>query len=222
MRVLHSTPSRSGTLCGVSRRRDGWWGIAFLILLLLQASMVSVPTAEDSAEHVKALYGAHGALIVIAQAIGALALFPLVMFARALDRRARASGGAGRGWIMPAAVFVVVAEIVTNAVPVVIVAMSSASPAAAHTLTKIEDVADAILFVALAIFTVAVARHQARWFVAVGWASAGLMLVHAALTLVDVSALQAVAPLTFVVFVLLVSILMLVQPIPEPEAAAAV
>ena len=172
---LHSTPSRRGTLCGVSRRRDGWWGIGFLILLLLQASMVSVPTAEDSAEHVQTFYAAHGSVIVVAQAIGALALFPLVMFARALDRRARASDGAGRSRIMPAAVFVVVAEIVTNAVPVVIV-MSSATAAAAHTLTKVEDVADAILFVALAAFVVAVAGSQVRWILAIGWASAALLL----------------------------------------------
>jgi hypothetical protein len=33
--------------------------------------MVSVPTAEDSAERVKSFYAAHGAVIVIAQAIGA-------------------------------------------------------------------------------------------------------------------------------------------------------
>ena len=88
--------SVGGTLAHVPRRRDGWWGIAFLIILLLQASMVSVPTAEDSAEHVKAFYAAHGTVIVIAQAIGVLALIPLVMFARALDRRARASHETGR------------------------------------------------------------------------------------------------------------------------------
>jgi hypothetical protein len=203
---------------GGVRRRDGWWGIAFLILLLLQASMVSVPTAEDSAEHVKAFYTAHGTVIVIAQAIGALALIPLVMFARALDRRARASDEAGRSWILPATVLVVIVEIVTNVVPVVIVTMSNAG--SAHTLTKVEDIADVVLFVALAIFTVAVSRNQVRWLVAVGWASAGLMLAHAGLSLVEVSALQAVAPLAFLVFVLLVSIRVLVQPILDPEAAA--
>ena len=182
--------------------------------------MVSVPTAEDSAAHVKSFYAAHGTVIVIAQAIGAIALIPLVMFARALDRRARASGDAGRSWIMPAAVLAVIAEIVTNVVPVVIVMLSNAG--SAHTLTKVEDVADVFLFVALATFTVAVSRNQVRWLVAVGWASAGLMIVHAALSLFEVSALQAVAPLSFVVFVVLVGIRVLVQPIPEPEVAAAV
>ena len=126
------------------RRRDGWWGIASLILLLLQASIVSVPTAKDPAEHVKAFYAAHGTVIVIAQAI---------------------------------------------------------------------------LFVALAMFTVAVARGQVPWLVGVGLASAGLMLVHAAVSLFGVSALEAVAPFSFVVFLLLLSIRMLVQPIPEPKAA---
>jgi hypothetical protein len=212
----------SGTLGGVPRRRDGWWGIAFLILLLLQASMVSVPTAQDSAEHIKAFYAAHGTVIVIAQALGALALIPLVIFARALDLRARASDDTGRSWIIPAAVLVVIAEIVTNAVPVVIVMMSGASQASTHTLTKLEDVADAVLFVALALFVVAVARSQVRWLVAVGWASAGLMVAHAAVSLFGVSALEVVAPLSFVVFVFLLCILMLVRPIPEPEAAAAV
>ena len=167
----------------------------------------------------KAFYAAHGTVIVIAQAIGVLALIPLVMLARALDRRARASDEAGRRWIKPAAVLVVITEIVTNAVPVVIVTMSSATPASAHSLTKLEDIADAILFVALAMFTVAVARGQVPWLVGVGLASAGLMLVHAAVSLFGVSALEAVAPFSFVVFLLLLSIRMLVQPIPEPKAA---
>jgi len=183
--------------------------------------MVSVPTAEDPAGYVTSFYTAHGTVIVIAQAIGALALIPLVMFARALDRRTRASAAAERSWIMPAAVIVVIAEIVTNAVPVVIVTMSDATAASVHTLSKVEDVADAVLFVALALFVVAVARGQVRWLVAVGWASAGLMLVHAAVSLFGVSALEAVAPLSFVMFLLLLSIRMLVQPIPEPKAASA-
>jgi hypothetical protein len=211
--------SPNGRLRGVPRRRDGWWGISFLILLLLQASMVSVPTAEDPAASVMSFYTAHGTVIVIAQAIGALALIPLVTFARSLDRRARLSAEAGRSWIMPAAVIVVIAEIVTNAVPVVIVAMSDATAASAHTLSKVEDVADAILFVALALFAVAVARSQVRWLAVVGWASAGLMLAHATVSLFDVSALQAVAPLSFVAFVLLLSIRMLL-PSSEPKAAA--
>ena len=120
---------------------------------------------------------------------------------------------------MPAAVFVVVAEIVTNAVPVVIV-MSSATAAAAHTLTKVEDVADAILFVALAAFVVAVGRSQARWILAVGWVSSALMLVHAGLSLLGVSVLQAIAPLSLVVFLLALSIRLLVGPVPKPERDA--
>jgi hypothetical protein len=206
----------------VLRRRDGWWGIAFLILLLLQASMISVPTAEDPAAHVKAFYAAHGTVIVIAQAIGALALIPFLLFAQALDRRARASDGAERSWIMPAAVVVAIAEIVTNVVPAVIVAMSDATPATAHTLTKVEDVADAILFAGLALFAVAVARGQLGWIRAIGWASAALMLVHAVLSLFGVSVLEAVAPLSFVAFVLVLSIRVLLQPVPQLDPGAPV
>jgi hypothetical protein len=162
-----------------------------------------------------AFYSAHGTLIVIAQAIGALALIPLAMFARALDRRERASDGAGRSRIVPAVVLVVVAEIVTNALPVVIVTVSSATAATMHTWTKVEDIADAILFVALAVFVVAVARSQVRWILAVGWASAALMLVHAVVSLFGASPLQAVAPLSFVAFVLVLSIRVLLQPVPQ-------
>jgi cell division protein FtsW (lipid II flippase) len=64
-----------------------------------------------------------------------------------------------------------------------------------------QAIGDAILFVALALFVVAVAGSQVRWLVAVGCASAGLMLVHATVSLFGVSALQAVAPLSFVAFV---------------------
>jgi hypothetical protein len=214
------TEPTNDTLPGVLRRRDGWWGIAFLILLLLQASMVSVPTAEDPAAHVKAFYAEHGTVIVIAQAIGALALIPFLLFARAVDRRARTSDGVERSWIMTAAVLVVVAEIVTNAVPVLIVVMNDASSATVHTLTKVEDVADAFLFAGLSVFVLAVARDRPRWITGVGWASAALMLVHAALSLIGVSALQAIAPLSFVVFLLVLSIWLLVGPVPEPERNA--
>lgn len=202
------------------RRRDAWWGIAFLILLLLQASMVSLPTAEDSAEHVSAFFAAHGSVIVIAQAIGALALIPFLLFARALDRRARTSDEAGRSWIIPAAVVVAIAEIVTNAVPVFMVVMSEATPATLHTMTKLEDVGDAILFVALSLFVLAVSRDQPRWITAVGWASATSMLVHTVLSLVGESALQAIAPVSLVVFLLALSIRLLVGSVPEPERNA--
>ena len=105
-----------------------------------------------------AFYAAHGTVIVIAQAIGALALIPFLLFARALDGRARTSDGVERSWIMPTAVLVVLAEIVTNAVPVLIVVMNDATSAMVHTLTKVEDVADAFLFVALSVFVLAVVR----------------------------------------------------------------
>jgi hypothetical protein len=201
----------------VPRRRDGWWGIAFLVLLTLQASMVSVPTAEDSGGHIQAFYLAHGTVIVIAQAIGALALIPFVMFARALDRRARTSSGGGRSWIMPAIVLIVIVQLVTNVVPVLIVTMNDATAATARSWTRVEDVADAILFAGIAFFVIAATRAQPRWILAVGWVSAALLLVHAAVSLFGESALQVVAPLSFVASVLLLSIRMLVQSMPEPE-----
>jgi len=167
-----------------------------------------------------AFYAAHGTVIVIAQAIGALALIPFLLFARALDGRARTSDGVERSWIMPTAVLVVLAEIVTNAVPVLIVVMNDATSAMVHTLTKVEDVADAFLFVALSVFVLAVVRERPRWITAVGWASATLMLVHAALSLFGVSTLQAIAPLSLVVFLLVLGIRLLVGPVPEPERNA--
>lgn len=182
--------------------------------------MVSVPTAEDPAGHVRSFYAAHGSVIVIAQAIGALTLLPFWLFARALDGRGHSSDGVERSWIMPAAVLVVIAELVTNAVPVLIVVLSDATSATVQTLTKVENVADAILFAAFALFVVTVARDQPRWIMAVGWASAALMLVHAALSLFGATALQAIAPVSLVVFLLLLSIWLLVGPVPEPERDA--
>jgi hypothetical protein len=220
VRVLAPGRAANGTLRGVLRRRDGWWGIAFLILLLLQASMVSVPTAEDPAGYIKAFYAAHGTVIVVAQAIGALALIPFFLFARALDRRTRTSDGAERNWIMTAAALVVLAEIVTNAIPVLIVVMSNASSSAVQALTQIEDVADAFLFVSLSLFVLAATLDRPRWITAIGWTSAALMLVHAGLSLFGESALQAIAPLSFVVFFLVLTIWLLVGPMPEPERDA--
>jgi len=207
----------------VLRRRDGWWGIGFLVLLTLQASMVSVPTAEDPAGHIQAFYLAHGTVIVIAQAIGALALIPFVMFARALDRRARTSPEGARSRIMSATVLIVIVQLVTNVVPILIVTMNDAAAETARSWTRVEDVADAILFACLAFFAVAATRAKPRWIIAVGWVSAALMLVHAAVSPFGESALQVVAPLSFVVLVLVLSIRLLVGPVAkrEPDAPSA-
>jgi hypothetical protein len=67
------------------------------------------------------------------------------------------------------------------------------------------------------LFIISVGRDRPRWIMAVGLASAALMLVHAALSLFGVSALQAIAPLSLVVFLLVLSIWLLVGSVPEPE-----
>ena len=52
--------------------------------------MVSLPTAAQSGEDIKAFYVANRQVIIVQQVVGVLLLVPILRFAAALDRRARA------------------------------------------------------------------------------------------------------------------------------------
>jgi cell division protein FtsW (lipid II flippase) len=178
--------------------------------LLVVSAMVSLPTAAQSGERITAFYEAHRQVIIVQQVAGALLLVPFLGFAVALDRRARAQSGGSTRWLPLAGLLFAAAEVATNLPPLALAAMPDPAPATAHTLTLIEDFADAALFVAIALFSLVAALAEPSWVRIVGLAVAALTLVRAVASPLGVTALDAAAPIAVLVFSLVLSVRLLV------------
>jgi len=186
-------------------RRAGWPGIAFVVLLLLQAGMADIPTLDTPIARIQRFYANHGGIIVVAQVIAVVAsvLFLLFVWTVAVQlasgsaiARLRASGA------------LVAASSVATAVPPLLLALANApSASTAHAFTRAADVTDAILFAAIALFASELARD-----VASGWLRAGALVVAVVavaqliLGLAEITVLHVVAPLAFLALVLLLSV----------------
>jgi hypothetical protein len=180
----------------------------FVVLLLVSAAMVSLPTGEEPGERIVAFYTAHGQLIVIQQVVGVAALGAFVAFALSLR---------WNRWLRPALWFFVVAELTTNAVPLLIV-VSRPSPDTAHAMTVIEDFADSALFIAIAVFVAAATLRERTWLRIAAYVVAAASVLRAVGGPLGFTALDAVAPLVFVAFVLVLSGKLLIE---SRSAAAA-
>jgi hypothetical protein len=187
-----------------TRRAAGGWGIVFVVLLLVSAAMVSLPTSAESGDRITAFYTAHGQLIVLQQIVGVVALAAFIAFGLSLPPNL---------WLRAALWAFVVSELVTNLVPLVIVA-TNPSADAAHSLTLVEDLADSALFISIALFLPAATLTEPLWLRLAGYAVAVICAIRAVASPFAVTALDQIAPLLFVVFVLVVSIKLLVRPPP--------
>ncbi|TME07659.1 MAG: hypothetical protein E6I69_07330 [Chloroflexi bacterium] len=186
---------------GTSRAAGGW-GIVFVVLLLVSAAMVSVPTAADTGDQIVAFYRAHGQVIVIQQVAGILALGAFIAFGLSLPPNR---------WLRPALWTFVVTEIATNLFPLIII-LTNPAAGTAHTLTFIEDLADAVFFLASALFVSMATLGQPVWLRIAAYAVAVLVAVRAVASPFSVTALDQVAPIAFVALVLVFSIKLLVRP----------
>jgi cell division protein FtsW (lipid II flippase) len=174
--------------------------------LLVVGTMVSLPTAAQSGERIKAFYDANRQVVVVQQLLGVLLLVPFLGFAAALDRRGRAQSGGRARWLLRAGLLFAAAELATNLPPLALAAMSDPSPATAHTLTLAEDLADAALFVSIAFFSLVAALAEPSWVRIVGLVVAALTLVRAFASPLGVTALDAAAPVAFLAFALVLSV----------------
>ena len=181
-------------------RRGGWWGIAFVVVLLVSAGMISLPTAFSAGQSIVDFYSAHRQIIVWQQIVGAMALVPLLAFVASIRQRGR--------WLLPASALFVAAELVTNLVPLAI-ALMSPSAEVARTLTQVEDLADAALFVAIALFALAATTVETTWVRALAAAVALVSVARAVAGPLGLTALDVVAPVAFIAFVILLSVRML-------------
>jgi hypothetical protein len=187
-------------------RKGGWWGIAFVIVLLVSAGMVSLPTAAEPGTSISDFYSAHRQIIIWQQVIGALGLLPFVAFVAAIVDRVRAAGRQPSRWLIPAAALVVIAELATNLVPLAIVLAFQPAADTAHTLTLVEDLADSTLFASIAAFVLAASTAETSWVRALAALVAVASLARAIASPLGLSALDVAAPLAFIGLVVLMSI----------------
>lgn len=190
------------------QRAAGGWGIAFVVLLLVSAAMVSLPTATETGDRIAAFYAAHGQLIVLQQILGVVALGAFVAFGLSLPPSR---------WLRPALWAFVVSELATNLVPLVIVA-TKPSAEAAHSWTFVEDLADAALFISIALFVAAATLAEPMWLRVTSYVVAAACVVRAVASPFGITALDQIPPLLFVAFVLVLSIKLLVKPAPVAAA----
>src|SRR2546423_774318 len=134
------------------RGRGGWWGVAFAAGLLVVGAMASLPTAAQSGARIAAFYAAHRQVIIAQQVAGALLLVPLLGFAVALDRRARARRWGRTRWLLLAGLVLGAAELAANPPPLALAPLPRPPPATAHTLTLVAGLEDVGPFVAIAAF----------------------------------------------------------------------
>ena len=196
-----------------SRRRGGWWGVAFIVTLAVSAGMVSLPTSTQSGALIAGFYRAHAAVILVQQVLGVLSLVFFLAFARAL-------GAGRRRWLLVGTVLVAITEIATNVLPAVL-ALSNPAPDGAYALTVVEDLADAALFASIAVFSIAATIDQVAWVQVAGLVVAALSVIRAAASPFAITALDVLAPLAFLVLILILSVRLLIgTKSPRPTAAA--
>ncbi len=194
-------------------RRGGWWGIVFVVTLFVSGAMVSLPTARQTGRAIAAFYAAHTGVILVQQVLGVVTLAFFLAFALALGARRRR-------WLLVGTVLVAISELVTNIVPVVL-ALTNPEPDGAHAWTVIEDLADEALFISIAVFSVAATIDEIGWVRLAGLLVAAISLVRVVLTAFGVAALDALAPIAFLILILILSVRVLMglsKPMPTSTA----
>ena len=195
-------------------RAAGWWGLAFLVLLLLSAGMASVPDGTDSPTVVRHFYTAHAGVIVVAQVVALAASAVFVPFVLTLRR----GSGAGRpGSEVEVAGLVVAGASVLTVVPVLwlVVVADTAARADLHGLTVAGDLTDVVLFLAIAVWSAMLVRASSTVAFRVLAGIVGVLsLARAVFLLARSSALEVVGPTAFLVLVLVLSTLVLLRRTP--------
>ncbi len=201
------------TESSATSRRGGWWGIAFVVTLFVSGAMVSLPTARQTGRAIAAFYAAHTGVILVQQVLGLVTLAFFLAFALALGARRRR-------WLLVGTVLLAISELVTNIVPVIL-ALTTPGPDGAHAWTVIEDLADEALFISIAAFSVAATIDEVGWVRAGGLVVAVISLLRVVLTLFDVAALDALAPIAFLILIVILSVRILMRlskPMPTSTA----
>ena len=146
--------------------RAGWLGIAFVVLLLLQAGMADIPTLDTPIGRIQRFYANHGGIIVVAQVISIFASILFLVFVWALAAQLNPRTAPAITRLRATGVLVGVASIATAVPPLLLALASAPSDATAHALTRAADVTDVALFTAIALFSLELAREPFQVVVA--------------------------------------------------------
>jgi hypothetical protein len=200
---------RSGNVKG--QRAAGAWGLGFVILLLIGAGMASVPGADETTDAVRAFYEKHAGVVVVAQLVELVATVPLLMFVIGL---ARSTLVARVRPLLTAGVAMTSAAVLTVVPPLwLCVVASTGSAGLVDNLALLSDLVDVLLFLTIAWFAAAWARDRLgpRWLRWVAVATAGLCGLRAVEIALSGELLTVIAPVTFVLLVVALSLLLLRQ-----------
>ena len=182
--------------------------MGFVALLLISAGMVTTPGRGAAESAARALYRDHRGVIVTAQVIGLLAAAAFAAFALTLQRPSTR-----QPWLTSTGLAVAGAAGLT-AVPVLWLTAIAASAHAnqVRSLLLASDLADVLLFSTISAFAVVVALSaRARWLQGCAITVAVLAAARAVLLLTGSSLLEVVAPLAFVVLVVVLSVVTLAR-----------
>ena len=182
----------------MTSRRRGWWGIALAVTLFVAGAMVSLPSARRTGRAIADFYAAHTGVILVQQVLGVVTLAFFLAFALALGARRRR-------WLLVGTALLAISELVTNIVPVVL-ALTTPGPDGAHAWTVIEDLADEALFISIAVFSVAATVEEVGWVRLAGLIAGAISLLRVVLTLFGVAALDALAPIAFLILIVILSV----------------
>jgi len=119
----------------MSEHRAGWLGIAFAVLLLLQAGMADIPTLDTPIRRIQRFYANHGGIIVVAQVISIFASILFLLFVWALAGQLNPRTAPTITRLRATGVLVGLASIATAIPPVLIALASAPSDAATHAAT---------------------------------------------------------------------------------------
>jgi hypothetical protein len=191
----------------------GWWGVSFVVLLLMAQAAVSLPRTTHPDSFIAAYYADHRAVIAVDQVVQ---LFCSYLLWRWLGAFLATSAGAtrmssaGRGRIRVAGSAVVAASVLTCVAVLALALVPSPGDRAVRLLADATDWTDVLLFLTIAGLGVACAQAgHPTWLRASGVLLALVAAAHALLSVLGSTALGVVAPLTFLVFVLAVSVWMI-------------
>ena len=205
-----NSPSSISTPTGGRSPRAGWWGMAFVVLLLLSAGMASVPGGSDSVAPVRSFYTDNGPVVLVAQLVGLAAAVAFVVHASALARVVPSAASTS----LRLAGFLVAAAAVLTAVPVLLLtAMAGgASEGVVRGLARESDLTDVPLFATMAFFAIVAVRASGRsWLGGLAGIVAVLTAARAVLLAFGSAWLGLVAPLAFIALILVVSLRQLIR-----------
>ena len=196
----------------ITRRSAGWMGILFVVLLFLNAGMVSLPSSGETEDFIASFYASNRTIILIAQSIGLLAAPVFVAFAIGLQNNISQKSRSGKlnaiGW----AGIIVALVSVGTAIPVIALSVTTAG---LPFWIKMTDWSDVALFLAITGFCLAgntLGREGPIWWRVLAALTGLLALARSVAGFAGVvSVLDGIAPMAFVLLVLASGIYLLVR-----------